>query len=264
MIPKIIHFIWVGNNEKPDLVLDCIASWKKYCPDYEIMEWNNDSLKDIDNLYLKQAFENKKWAFVSDYLRLHALYKWGGFYFDSDLEITQSIDSFRDNKFMSGYEKWKDQTSPITALMGAEKSNEIVKALLDEYLNMSFIKPDGSMEQTTNTIRIRSFFEVKYNIKPPYDGTKITKLGSDGVIYPYFYFCTPVSNEVNYSIHHFNGSWRDSHMRGRSLLSFGSYKIIPFKKRPIDIKTSLPITTQEKIIFSINIADRKICLIKRV
>ena len=95
LIPNKIHYVWVGGKEKPDLVKKCIESWKKHCPDYEIIEWNDDVLKEIDNLYVKQAYENKKWAFVSDYLRLYALYNYGGFYFDTDLEITNSIDRFR-------------------------------------------------------------------------------------------------------------------------------------------------------------------------
>ena len=94
LIPKKIHYVWVGGKEKPDLVKKCIESWKKHCPDYEIIEWNDDVLKKIDNLYVKQAYENKKWAFVSDYLRLWALYHYGGFYCDTDLEITNNIDRF--------------------------------------------------------------------------------------------------------------------------------------------------------------------------
>jgi len=213
MIPKIIHFVWVGKNPKPDLVLRCIESWKRHCPDYKIMEWNDDSLKDINNTYVKQAYEKKKWAFVSDYIRLYALNKYGGFYFDSDLEITQSIDSFHNNKFITGYEKFQEHISPVTALMGAEESNEIVKFLLDEYQHISFIKCDGSIDYTTNTVRITKFFANKYGITAPYDGTKITALGNEGVIYPYFYFCTLKDGEVNYSIHHFSASWHLKYQR---------------------------------------------------
>lgn len=262
MIPKIIHYVWVGDNEKPDLVTKCIASWKKYCPDYEIMEWNNSSLKDIDNLYLQQAFQNRKWAFVSDYLRIYALYKYGGFYFDSDLEITQSIESFHDNKFVSGYERWKEHISPITALMGSEKSNKIIKDFLDEYSTLSFIKPDGTMDQTTNTIRIRDYFASKYGLMAPYDGTKPTKLANDGVIYPYFYFCTPLSDKINYAIHHFNGSWHDSHIIDRKI-NLGPFKIVLFRKLSLNIKTSLPISNLEKVVFSLNFSNKKICLIRK-
>ena len=101
MIPKIIHFVWVGDQPKSDLVLKCIATWKKYLPDYEIVEWGNDAFTKIENIYAQQAYENKKWAFVSDYLRLHALKYFGGFYFDTDLEITSDISEFRALDFVS-------------------------------------------------------------------------------------------------------------------------------------------------------------------
>ena len=127
MIPKIIHYVWVGNNPKPDLVLKCIESWKKYCPDYKIKEWNNNDISNINNIYVKEAFECKKWAFVSDYLRLYALKNIGGFYFDSDLEITQPIDKFRDKAFISGYENWHGEYSPITAFMGGRKRQQYHK-----------------------------------------------------------------------------------------------------------------------------------------
>ncbi|MEN7470513.1 glycosyltransferase family 32 protein, partial [Providencia stuartii] len=90
MIPKIIHYIWVGNNPKPQFVLDCIETWKQHLPDYEIMEWGNDCLETINNTYVNEAIKNKKWAFASDYIRLYALYNYGGIYLDSDVEVTQS------------------------------------------------------------------------------------------------------------------------------------------------------------------------------
>ena len=122
-IPKIIHYVWVGDKEKPDSVYKCIESWKKFCPDYEIIEWNNEKFKKIKNPYSTQAFENKKWAFVSDYIRLYALYNYGGIYLDTDVEITQNIDKFLVHDFVSGFEKWENIFSPITAFMGSKKEN---------------------------------------------------------------------------------------------------------------------------------------------
>ena len=100
MIPKKIHYVWVGTAEKPDSVIKCIESWKKYCPDYEIIEWGNEEFEKIKNKYARQAFENKKWAFVSDYIRLYALYNHGGIYLDTDVEITQNIDRFLVHDFV--------------------------------------------------------------------------------------------------------------------------------------------------------------------
>ncbi|HBN5713989.1 TPA: glycosyltransferase, partial [Morganella morganii] len=90
IIPKKIHYVWVGNKPKPQLVLDCISTWEAHFPDYEIIEWNNEKFKDISNKYAEEAFANKRWAFVSDYIRLHALYHEGGIYLDTDVEVTNN------------------------------------------------------------------------------------------------------------------------------------------------------------------------------
>ena len=94
MIPKIIHYCWFGKNPKNNLILRCIESWKKFCPNYKFVEWNESNFDVNSNLYTKQAYENKKWAFVSDYVRLYALYNYGGIYLDTDCEILQSLDIF--------------------------------------------------------------------------------------------------------------------------------------------------------------------------
>ena len=264
MIPKIIHFVWVGNNPKSDLVLKCIESWKKYCPDYTIIEWGNEALKQIDNLYVRQAFECKKWAFVSDYLRLYALYNYGGFYCDTDLEITHSIDCFRKHHFCSGYEvSGNEYYFPITtALMGAEKQNSLVKDMLDEYENISFIV-DGNMDQTTNVVRISNYFARKFGLCKPYDGSKTTILTDNCVLYPSYYFCTPESGKENYSIHHFSGSWLDSYSR-KVLFSFFNYKLVRFRKLKPEVKDNdFTLLGNEKILFTLRTSSKRtICLIK--
>ena len=261
MIPKIIHYVWVGNSPKSDLILKCIESWKKYCPDYQIKEWNNDDVAKIDNQYVKEAFECKKWAFVSDYLRLYALKTMGGFYFDSDLEITQSLDEFRNELFVTGYENWKGLYSPITALMGAEKGNKLICDLLSEYDNLHFVV-DGKMDQTTNTKRITNYFERNYNLKQPYKGKNKTILCEGHIIYPSYFFCTPEKNKENYSIHHFNGSWVDplqKKVKAKKLyFSVGKIKIVRVKNKINDV-----FEAYEKVLFKFKISQTKsICIIK--
>ena len=263
MIPKIIHYVWVGTAPKSDLVLKCIASWKKYCPDYIIREWNNADVSKIENAYVQEAFECKKWAFVSDYLRLYALETEGGFYCDSDLEITAPIDKFREHSFVTGYENWENRTySPITAFMGAEKGNTIVHNLLKEYDNLHFVV-DGKMNQMTNTVRISKYFENKFALCPPYDGHQITKLDEKTFIYPCYYFCTPEQDKENYSIHHFNGSWIDPYSR-KQLFKVGRFKLVKFKQRLKETKEEFPLTEKERILFSFKVSKKKtICLIKK-
>lgn len=208
MIPKIIHYVWVGENEKPELVQNCINSWKKHCPDYKFIEWNNESLKQIDNLYVTQAFECKKWAFVSDYLRLYALKNHGGFYFDTDLEITNNIDKFTKYSYVTGFEEFNKKIAPITAFIGAEKDNKIISDLLAEYENIEFIK-NGKMDCTTNVTRISKYLTKTYNIELNANPNIELSIDENSKIFPVYYFCKKYDNKENYSIHHYNGSWID-------------------------------------------------------
>lgn len=205
-IPKIIHYVWVGNNKKDKKTIECIKSWKKYCPDYEFMEWGNNILKEIDNQYVKEVYQNKMYAFVSDYIRLYVLKKYGGIYLDTDIEITNPIDKFLNNKFFLCQEIYNNKININTAFIGAVPNNNIISDLLDTYKDTSFIKADGSLDTSPNPQRFLNYFEERYGITLT-DGKNCINLSNDGVIYPYCYFCQPEENKVNYAIHHFAGSW---------------------------------------------------------
>ncbi len=207
VIPKVIHYVWVGHAPKTELALRCIASWKKFLPDYEIIEWNNERLAALNNRYAQEAFAAKKWAFVSDYLRLYALHQFGGFYFDTDLELTADLEPFRHHHFVTGFENFKGRTAPVTAMMGAAPANAIIGHLLGAYDAKSFYKADGSEDLTPNTGLISDLFARDFGLLKPYRGDQLYKLSADAVIYPSFYFCTPEAGKENFSIHHFYGSW---------------------------------------------------------
>lgn len=250
MIPKKIHYVWIGDKQKPKFVLDCINTWKEFLSDYEIIEWNNESIKKISNNYMNEAILNKKWAFASDYIRLYALYNEGGIYLDTDVEITRNLDQFLSLNFFSCYEK-SDEYYPITsAVMGSEKHSEITKDLLKKYENIHFETPNG-LNLETNIIKITNYFQEKYNIKAPYDGTKETHLTKNSIIFPSFFFCTPELNQENFAIHHFNGSWLPSHSRKDKVNILNKFIIT----RLIKMKNSgdIPITSKEKILLSIPI-----------
>lgn len=260
MIPKIIHYVWVGNNEKPEIVLKCIESWKKYCPDYEIIEWNNNSLREIDNKYVSQAFECKKWAFVSDYLRLYALKNFGGFYFDTDLEITNRLDNFLDKDFVTGFEEFNGKVAPITALMGAKKDNKIISDLLSEYKDIDFIK-NGKMDTTTNVTRITKYFEQEYNYTSKNKADETFLLRENSIIYPVYYFCLKKEGKINYSIHHYCGSWVDGYSR-KNILSIGKNKLVRFRRRKNINNEEFPLLKNEEITNKIKILNYVICLVK--
>ena len=117
-IPKVILYCWFGRGEKPELAKKCIESWKKYCPDYEFKEWNEDNFDIHSNKYVEQAYNARKFAFVTDYVRLYALYYEGGVYMDTDVEVLKPIDEFLKHKAFSSFEN--NNTIP-TGLMASEK-----------------------------------------------------------------------------------------------------------------------------------------------
>lgn len=254
VIPKIIHYVWVGNAPKTELALRCIASWKKYLPDYEIIEWNNERLAGLDNRYAHEAFAAKKWAFVSDYLRLYALYHFGGFYFDTDLQLTTDLTSFRQHGFVTGFEIYKGRTAPVTAMMGAVAGNVIVQRLLSAYDTKSFYKADGSEDLTPNTGFISDLFARDYGLRKPYRADQKHQLPEGGCIYPSYYFCTPEAGKENFSIHHFNGSWLEEYSR-KLLVYLAGYQLLRLKRNKVR-SGELPLKKGERKIALLGLSSR--------
>ncbi len=207
MIPKVIHYCWFGRGQKPELALKCIESWKSLLPDYEIKEWNEGNF-DLDLYpYAREAYDNRKFAFVTDVVRLYALYHEGGIYMDTDVEVLKPLDPFLYHNAFSGFE---DDKNVQTGIMASEKGGQWAKENLAYYDNKHFINPDGTMDVTTNVQTIT-------NNMLPY-GLKLNNTYQDfsGLItfYPKDYFC-PKSykdgkiylTERTVTIHHFAGSW---------------------------------------------------------
>ncbi len=208
MIPRILHFCWFGGNPYTPLAEKCIASWKRHLTDFEIIEWNENNFDITANQYVQEAFESKKWAFVSDYVRLHALYHHGGVYVDADLEVLRPVDRFLTHSAFSGYES--EKIIP-TAIMAAEKSHPWIKLLLDDYSDRRFIQPDGSFDMTANVHPITRLTSSHYSITP---NGQMLEFGEGIAIYPKDFFCPldystrkPVLTENSYTIHHFSSSW---------------------------------------------------------
>lgn len=137
MIPKVIHYCWFGGNPLPYEVKKCIKSWEKMCPDYEIKQWNESNFDISDNTFARVAYENKAWAFVSDYARLKIVFDYGGIYLDTDVELLKSLDHLLDNKCYIGIQQ--AQSLCQTGLgFGAEKNSYIVEKMLEKYSNIEF------------------------------------------------------------------------------------------------------------------------------
>ena len=206
-IPKIIHYCWFGGKPKPELAQKCLKSWKKHCPDYEILEWNEDNF-DVSTapLYVRQAYEQKRWAFVSDYVRLRALTEMGGVYMDTDVEVIRSLDPFLRHKAFAGFEH---PERVQTGLLACEKGFPLFRDFMAYYDTASFLREDGTPNVTTNVaILTRLCLERGMVCNDSF------QVVDDLAIYPREVFC-PVDFDTKklkktrktVVIHWFSGSW---------------------------------------------------------
>ena len=131
MIPKTIHYCWFGHGKKPKLAEKCIDSWKRVCPEYKIIEWNEENFDLNSTPYTRYCYENKKWAYLSDYVRLAVVYDHGGIYFDTDVEVIRSLDGLLENEAFFAFEN--DQNIASGLGFGAEKNSRYVRAMMDQY-----------------------------------------------------------------------------------------------------------------------------------
>lgn len=208
MIPKIIHYCWFGSADIPEKDLKCIESWKKFCPDYEIRRWDERNYDITKNQYMYQAYQEKKWAFVSDYARLDIIYEYGGIYLDTDVEIIKNIDILLNNSAFMGFEEGKYINSGLG--MGAELYHEGIKSIKELYNSLIFRNKDGTLNMLPTPQIITDF--LKKNGAILNDSFQVV-LGIS--IYPSEFFC-PMSYSTGeicqtnntFSIHHFHASWQ--------------------------------------------------------
>lgn len=208
VIPKKIHYCWFGRGQMPELALNCIKSWKEKLPDYEIVEWNEDSFDINSNRYVKEAYESRKFAFVTDYVRLYALYHHGGIYMDTDVEVVKSLDPFLMHEAFTGCE---DDMMCVTGTMASVKGHKWIGDLLSGYDTRTFILPDGSFDKTPNTGVITDLTIRDFGWKPK---NELQHLSEGLAIYPFDVFCAKqwrtgeiVVTENTHTIHHFSASW---------------------------------------------------------
>ncbi len=207
MIPKIIHYCWFGGNPLPELAEKCIASWRKFLPDYEIKEWNESNYDVRKITYIAQAYEAKKYAFVSDYARFDILYKYGGVYFDTDVEIIKPLDEVLSKGAFAGVEC----AGALNAGLGlaSPAASPIYKEILDSYGSSEFLYKNGTMNLTTVVDRVSKIF-----LKHGFSAKNEIQFIDDITIYPAEYFCpidftTGILNitDKTLTIHHFAGTW---------------------------------------------------------
>ena len=216
MIPKIIHYCWFGRNPLPESAKKCIASWRKFLPEYEIKEWNEDNF-DVNIIpYTREAYEAKKYAFVSDYARFWILFHYGGLYFDTDVEVIKPMDDIiAQGPFMGVEVPGREYAHPKVAPglgLGVTAGHIVYKALLDKYATLSFINKDGSLNQKT-IVAYNTEVLIEFGLRPVDD----VQLVADIRIYPADYF-NPLDSltgrlyitENTRSIHWYMNSWSDT------------------------------------------------------
>lgn len=214
MIPKVIHYCWFGGNELPESALNCIESWKKYCPDYEIKEWNESNFDINSCAYVKEAYEAKRWAFVSDYARFKILYENGGVYFDTDVELIRPIDDMIARGSFMGAEntvsgkKGNLMVNPGLGVAVAPK-DALYRELTEAYHTRHFMKADGSLNLKTVVAYTTELLKKK-GLEERNEIQEVAGI----YVYPKEFFC-PMDYETGElsvteqtrSIHHYSATW---------------------------------------------------------
>lgn len=227
MIPKIIHYCWLSGDEFPSDLKKCMATWKKILPDYEFRLWDTKQFDINSSVWVKQAFENKKYAFAADYIRLYSLYHYGGIYLDTDVEVLKSYNPLLDLKVMVGYDH--NLTRLEVATLGAEKHLDCIKILLDEYDKKSFINSDGTFNKIEMPMVVDRLLKSNgYTYKDVFSIEEASAVCEEKTIpvFPREWFCPQnwYDYKLNltdntYSIHRYKGAWLpDDVKREREIL----------------------------------------------
>ena len=230
MIPKIIHYRWFGRNPLPKSAQKCIASWKKYFPEYEIKEWNEDNF-DVNIIpYTRDAYKAKKYAFVSDYARFWILYYYGGVYFDTDVEVIKPMDDIINNGSFMAWEKPSNGVYRIAPGLGiaAEKELPLYSEILNRFSKLSYYQENGSRNNYTMIPMIN---DIMLNYGLINNGLKQTVV--DVIIYPEDYFCpmNAISGHVTITnntktIHWYTMSWASKKYQIRFMIGRFFRKIL--------------------------------------
>ena len=215
MIPKVLHLCWLSGDAYPAKIARCIDSWKRVMPNYEIVLWDTRRFPLSQSVWVREAFEKKKYAFAADYIRFYALYTMGGIYLDSDVEVLKRFDDLLDLPYFVGAEK---AGTPEAAIMGAEQGCDWIKRCLDYYEGRHFVKADGSLdirklpeimvEQISQLKPVRTLTLEESRQVRSMDFEKEVLVLSDEYFSPKVFDSREVElTPYTYAIHHYQNSW---------------------------------------------------------
>jgi len=228
-IPKIIHYCWFGKGDKPQDVIEYINDWGRMLPEYKIIEWNEENFDVTINDYVKEAYEAKKYAFVSDYARLFALYHQGGIYLDTDVEVLKAFDDLLENDVVLGFE---EKNFIATSTICASKNSPFIKEFMCIYHDKHFILPNGENDLTTNVTKITTLLE-KYGLVTDGNEQKVTTNNESVTVLervkfsPYDYITQAnYTNESTYAVHHFGATWASSSFKFKKIIKSLIIKVL--------------------------------------
>lgn len=207
IIPKKIHYCWFGGKQIPDKYKRYMESWNKFCPDYEIVEWNESNYDVSKCKYMQQAYEKKIWGFVPDYARIDIVYNHGGIYLDTDVELVKNIDDLLYQKAFAGFED--ERNVNLGSGFGSIKGLPVLKAMLDHYSSLNFIEENGELNLTASPI-LNTAVLSQFGLKENGNYQKI----ADMTVYPAkvlvgkcMYTMRTIIKPWTYAVHHYDGSW---------------------------------------------------------
>lgn len=213
IIPKIIHYMWLGATEIPDALKRCIDSWQKFCPDYEIIRWDESNYDVHKNGFVSQAYDNHMYGFVPDYARIELLYEYGGIYLDTDVELLRNLDDFLYQESFCSVEKW--QVLNFGGCSGVVKGHKSLEPFLESWRNRKLIRDDGTLDRISS-----GWIDTTIALKQGYviNGKNQTVNGMNIYTYDYFHPYDYMSGKLEmtddtYAVHHFNGGWLDDRSR---------------------------------------------------
>ena len=217
MIPRIVHYCWLGRGKMPRLAMRCIESWRKYLPDYDLRLWNTNSF-DVNSVpYVKEAYEAGKFAFAADYVRLFAIYQFGGVYMDSDVEVIKPLDKFLQYPAFSGFES---EDSISAGILGSEQAGAWAKEQLGYYDNRHFRRSDGSLDLTTNVkiistsmaahgFKLNNTYQIYNNCMHVFPQDFFSPKSHTGML---------TITENTCCIHHFAGGWESPKVKAKMFI----------------------------------------------
>lgn len=204
MIPKIIHYCWLSDDPVPENLQKYMDSWKRILPDYEFIKWDFTRFDKSSSVWVSEAFDNKKYAFACDYIRLYALYNYGGIYMDMDIEVLKSFDSLLNQEFMIAKER-PNKNWIEAGCFGVEKGSQFIAHCLEYYTDKHFVNSSGVYEDTPLPRIMSNVYEDHNYSFPLYDWHTFTNKS---------YETGEVSiNDKSFAIHHFAGSWKDARVQ---------------------------------------------------